>query len=571
VGARVKYGDVEFVTYLVLARKLRPQTFNEIVAQEHITETLKKAVQTGRIAHAYLFCGTRGTGKTSTARILAKALNCIEGPTAEPCLKCVNCREIVSSSSMDVIEIDAASNTGVDSIRDLRENVRYAPAGSRYKIYIIDEVHRLSGAAFDALLKTLEEPPAHVVFMFATTEPHNLPATILSRAQRYDFRRIPLTKLTESLRSAAEKENINITDDALALIARKGDGSLRDALSLFEQVLAYANDGVTVELISDALGLVDLNLLFDLTETIHNHDTRSLLEQVLKLTESGSDIGQFLIDFQEHLRNLLITASVPEPSQFLELSDLYIEKYVAQKDYFSESDILRMVQVISDLRQQLKEGAEPRIFLEMALLRLARMDTTATLTDVLKKLSGISSSRQESAPPKDLFNGTSSGEPSTAEKKSLILNKPTGDDEEVQSKAPSDKPGTEWKGFLDGYTQINGMLTMMLRKGNAEFVSDGILQLTFPPDSGIDTLLTSAKIKQLEMELQKYYGRFVKFRVETDPGLRLDEPKMTLDPRFDISPEDIFSKNPDIRKIVERYDGKITSIKKITSKGADNG
>jgi DNA polymerase-3 subunit gamma/tau len=242
------------VSYLVLARKLRPQTFDEIVAQDHITETLKKAVQTGRIAHAYLFCGTRGTGKTSTARVLAKALNCVNGPTPEPCLKCVNCREIVSSSSMDVIEIDAASNTGVDSIRDLRENVRYAPAGSRYKIYIIDEVHRLSGAAFDALLKTLEEPPAHVVFMFATTEPHNLPATILSRAQRYDFRRIPLSRLTESLRDAAEKEGIKITDDALALIARKGDGSLRDALSLFEQVIAYADDGVTVDLISDALG-----------------------------------------------------------------------------------------------------------------------------------------------------------------------------------------------------------------------------------------------------------------------------------------------------------------------------
>jgi len=230
-----------------------------------------------------------------------------------------------------------------------------------------------------------------------------------------------------------------------------------------------------------------------------------------------------------------------------------------------------MVQVISDLRQQLKEGAEPRIFLEMALLRLARMDTTATLTDVLKKLSEMSSSRQESAPPKDLFNGKSSGESSPAEKKSLILNRHAGNNEEVQSEASLDKPGTGWKGFLDGYTQINGMLSMMLRKGRAEFVSDGILQLTFPPDSGIDTLLTSGKIKQLETELQKYYGKFVKFRAETDPGLRLDEPKMTLDPRFDVSPEDIFRKNPNIQEIVERYDGKITSIKKITSKGADNG
>jgi hypothetical protein len=252
------------------------------------------------------------------------------------------------------------------------------------------------------------------------------------------------------------------------------------------------------------------------------------------------------------------------------LSDLYIEKYSSQKDYFSESDILRMVQVISDLRQQLKEGAEPRIFLEMALVRLARMDTTATLTDVLKKLSSISSSQTPSIPPKDLFNGAQGKASSAPEKKSLKLNRPDTSQAANLSDSTT-RTGSGWQDFLSGYTRINGMLSMMLKRGQADFINDGLLQLKLPADSGIDTLLTCDKVKQIEMELQKYFGRFVKFRVETDPAMKLDEPRMTLDPRFDYSPEDLFKKNPEIREIVDRYDGKITSIKKTHTRGVDNG
>ena len=557
------------MSYLVLARKLRPQTFDEVVAQKHITDTLKNAIRSNRIAHAYLFCGTRGTGKTTTARILAKALNCVNGPTPEPCLECVNCKEIAASSSMDVLEIDAASNTGIDSIRDLRENVRYAPAGSKYKIYIIDEVHRLSGAAFDALLKTLEEPPSHVIFIFATTEPHNLPATILSRTQRYDFRRIPLSDLTESLRRAAGKEGVAITDDALTLIARKGDGSLRDALSLFEQILAYADGEITVELISDALGLVDLNLLFELTKSIHNHDTRALLDRISKLTESGADIGQFLIDFQEHLRNMLIARTVPEPSRFIELSDLYLKQYTEQKDYFSESDILRMVQIISDLRQQLKEGAEPRIFLEMTLLRLARMDRTATLTEVLKKLSSMTAGSP--TPSGNLFGNASQPIPKPNEKKSPTLNITAPKAVSTGNPPPTDTGDKQWNGFLSEYTQINGVLSIMLKQGKAEFENNNVMKLAFPPDTGINTLLTSEKIKQLESAMEKHFGKRMRLKIETDSNMKHAQPKTTLDPRFDMTPDDLLNQNPEIKKIVERYDGRITGIKKITSKGVDNG
>ncbi len=542
------------MSYLVLARKLRPQTFDEVVAQEHITETLKKAITSGRISHAYLFCGTRGTGKTTTARILAKALNCVEGPSSEPCLKCTNCIEIASSSSMDVLEIDAASNTGVDSIRDLRENVRYAPAGSRYKIYIIDEVHRLSGAAFDALLKTLEEPPEHVVFIFATTEPHSLPATILSRTQRYDFRRIPLNDLIDSLRRAADKEEIKITDDALTLVARKGDGSLRDALSLFEQVLAYADGEITVELISDALGLVDLSLLFELTECIHNHDSAKVLEHAAKLTQSGADISQFLIDLQAHLRNLLVSKSVEDSSNLIELSDSYVQQYYEQKDYFSESDIMRMVHAVAELRQQLKDGADPRIYLDMMLLKLARMDTTATLTEVLKKLQSMA-------------GGGSGFQPNT------VSSQPVPESVKVAPPESNNNgnTGKDWGSFLKSYTQTNGVMSVMLRQGVSSPIEDGVIRLALPPDAGARTILTSEKIRKIETAMAEFFGETIRLKIESDPNVKLNNSKSTLDPRFDMTPDDLFDKNPDIKKIVDKYDAKITSIKKIDSKGADNG
>jgi DNA polymerase-3 subunit gamma/tau len=569
------------MSYLVLARKLRPQTFDEIASQQHITDTLRKAITSGRISHAYLFCGTRGTGKTTTARVLAKALNCEKGPTAEPCLQCVNCKEIATSSSMDVIEIDAASNTGVDSIRDLRENVRYAPAGSRYKIYIIDEVHRLSGAAFDALLKTLEEPPAHVVFIFATTEPHSLPATILSRTQRYDFRRIPLADLIDSLTTAAQKENIRISDDALALIARKGDGSLRDALSIFEQALAYADDGITVELITSALGLVDFGTFFELTEAIYKRDLQSVLGFVDKLTESGADIGQFLGDFQTHLRNLLVTRSVPQPSRFLELSDQQVEMCHMQKDYFSESDLLRMSQAVSQLMQQLKDGAEPRTFLELTLLKLATADTTATLQQVLTKLSALTTQSKSAvvAPAVDLFSAKPAEPSPPSEKKTPVSNPETKTLTEAEAAQIVPNPTIDstsprsatWEGFLESYNHVNGLLSTMLRKGKAKFTGENTLQLIFPPDVGISAVLTADKLKQLENAMESHFSKPLRLKIETDKNMKATRSRTSLDPRFDVTPEDLLAQNPDIKDIVDRYDGKILSIKKVNSRGAGDG
>jgi len=276
------------MSYLALARRYRPDDFSGILAQNHITKTLTNAVSSGRISQAYLFCGPRGTGKTSTARVLAKSLNCEKGPTPTPCSECNNCKEIKAGVSPDVFELDAASNRGIDDIRELRENVRYAPVASRYKIYIIDEVHR----AFDALLKTLEEPPAHVIFIFATTEPQQLPATILSRTQRFDFKRVPVSTLAEAVNDVAKTEEMEIEPKAALLIARKADGSLRDALSLLDQLTSFSDGKITTESTSEILGLVKSDFLFDITSAIISHDTAAALEMFSIYFNEGGDIDE---------------------------------------------------------------------------------------------------------------------------------------------------------------------------------------------------------------------------------------------------------------------------------------
>jgi len=283
----------EDTSYLVLARKWRPQLFEEVVGQRHITRTLQNAISQKRVAHAFLFTGARGVGKTSSARILAKALNCETGPRINPCNQCTNCQEVTRGTSMDVIEIDGASNRGIDEIRELRENVRYTPAKSRYKIYIIDEVHMLTKEAFNALLKTLEEPPPHVIFIFATTEPHKIPATILSRCQRYDFKRIPFREVIGSLKRIVEEEEIQISQRGFLAIAQESEGSLRDAESLLDQVIAYAGKNIRDEDIAEVLGLIDRKMLSDTIEAIADRDAERCMEVIEHVYHFGYDLQHF--------------------------------------------------------------------------------------------------------------------------------------------------------------------------------------------------------------------------------------------------------------------------------------
>ncbi len=324
------------MSYLVLARKYRPQTFDEIVMQDHITRTLTNAIVSNRVAHAILFSGPRGTGKTTVARILAKAMNCKEGPIPAPCNVCRSCIEITTGNAVDVFEIDGASNNSVDQVRELRENVKYMPAHSLYKIYVIDEVHMLSLAAFNALLKTLEEPPSHVMFIFATTELRKIPVTILSRCQHHDFRRIDVESISKHLETICSKENVDIAVESLRLIAHEADGSMRDALSLLDQVMTCSDGAVSHDQVLELLGVLDRKIIFDLSAAIFSKDTSGLLDMVEEIYASGHDMKKLYRDFIEHFRNLLVVKMGDKIDRLVNLSADEVRSMVEQVKDVSE-------------------------------------------------------------------------------------------------------------------------------------------------------------------------------------------------------------------------------------------
>ena len=310
------------MSYTALYRKFRPNVFAGVVGQDHIVKTLKNQMKTGRVSHAYLFCGTRGTGKTSTAKIFARAINCLH-PTedGEPCNECKVCQDILAGRSVNVMEIDAASNNSVDNIREIREEVKYPPTEGTFKVYIIDEVHMLSNSAFNALLKTLEEPPAHVIFILATTDPQKVPATILSRCQRFDFRRITADDIAHTLIKYLNEEGLAATEDALRYVAQLADGSLRDSLSILDQCLAfYSGEEVTLEKVQDVVGAVDKTVFFDMTEALKQKDAAKAMELVEEMLLTGRDVKQFVTELLVHLRNLLVTCTVPDNGRILDLS-----------------------------------------------------------------------------------------------------------------------------------------------------------------------------------------------------------------------------------------------------------
>ncbi|MEX0602050.1 MAG: DNA polymerase III subunit gamma/tau, partial [Bacteroidota bacterium] len=365
-------------TYQVTARKWRPLVFEYVVGQSHVTNTLRNAIASNRVAHAYVFSGARGCGKTTTARILAKSLNCLSPANQNPDNECAVCREITDGRSLDVIEIDGASNRGIEEIRNLRDSVRYAPTRGKYKIYIIDEVHMLTKEAFNALLKTLEEPPEHVVFIFATTEVHKVPATILSRCQRFDFRRISVEEIISRLRHIAGAEEITVDDEALLIIAKKGDGSLRDAQSIFDQVHAFCGAAITREDVLVTLNIVDQEMFFRVTDLIRENNQRGGIELVDAIMRTGYDLREFVIGLAEHLRNLLIVRTTGSTA-LVENSDAYRQKYETAAQQFSEADILRFIRMTNDLDQALRFSPQPRFRLEAALLQMIAMERSVRL------------------------------------------------------------------------------------------------------------------------------------------------------------------------------------------------
>ena len=384
------------MAFVVTARKWRPQRFEEVVGQEHITATLKNAIKNNRIAHAYLFTGPRGVGKTTTARILAKTLNCLNPVDNEPCNECEMCKSIQSTQSLDIIEIDGASNRGIDEIRTLRDSVKYAPTKGKFKIYIIDEVHMLTKESFNAFLKTLEEPPAHTIFIFATTDVHKVPLTIISRCQRFDFRRIQLDTIKTLLSKIAENENIEIDDKTLTIIAKKADGALRDAESFFDQIVSFCGNKIDAETVSKMLNLVDDEIFFTISDAVLDKNFKAVFDVTNSIYENGWNFIDFMDGLIEHFRNIM-TVILTGKTELVETADVYRERYLGYINKFSEGDILRLLNFLNKTHQELRFAQNHKLKIEIALSHLIGLEKSATISSIIENLDNLPQTQNPSS------------------------------------------------------------------------------------------------------------------------------------------------------------------------------
>lgn len=487
----------------MLARKWRPQTFRDLIGQEHVSQTLQNAIDSGRIAHAFLFTGARGVGKTSSARILAKALNCEQGTSTEPCNNCSACTEITAGTSVDVFEIDGASNTSVDDIRELRENVKYLPSRSRYKIFIIDEVHMLSTNAFNALLKTLEEPPPHVKFIFATTEPHKLPITILSRCQRFDFKRIPLPKIVARLRFIVDQEQVGISDGALAMIARKGDGSMRDSLSTLDQVLAFCGERVGDEDVVALLGVVDRRLLQETARSIFARDCRGVLDIVRQVDGYGYNMRHFGQELIDQFRTLVILKAVGDAAEFAELSAGELAELQELSGGVALGELQRHLTLLLRADTEIAQSSFPRLVLEMVLLKMANLAPVVPVDELLARLqvlekpasgivaSGVPSweaprSRQAEAPAArtrpELPRSTKPPQLAEEADSPGLCAEPAPAPAAAQAKT-SEAGGGDWEGFVAFVRGKKPLLAALLEHGRPLKVSAQAMELGYSAGS----------------------------------------------------------------------------------------
>jgi DNA polymerase-3 subunit gamma/tau len=576
----------ENTSYLVLARKWRPQLFEEVVGQQHITQTLQNAISQKRVAHAFLFTGARGVGKTSTARILAKALNCEKGPQINPCGQCTNCQEVTHGTSMDVIEIDGASNRGIDEIRELKENVRYTPAKSRYKIYIIDEVHMLTKEAFNALLKTLEEPPPHIIFIFATTEPHKIPATILSRCQRYDFKRIPFREVIGSLKRIVEEEKIQISQRGLLSIAQESEGSLRDAQSLLDQVIAYAGKNIRDEDIAEVLGLIDRKILNDTIEAIVNRDVERCMEVIEVVYHFGYDLQHFCRELLQYLRNLILIKVSQHPEGLMELPEEELELFKRQAEKFQFDQLNHLFSLLLKGEQEIAQSTFPRTMLEMTLIRMATLRPILPIDEIMKKLEALENKElpkgwKEKKPSPALGRVIHSEDPErdkekeeaspkkreqTSEEKVFEKNEDSKDlkKEKEFGGAPPQIWEETWKGLVDFTRARNPILGSFLALGNLVHLSDEKVEIGFDKDSfHYERMLERENRNQLESICHDYLQKKTKVVISplnqgigSKGRVMFNKGEVTrneLDKRLEKREEE----NPLIQEALRLFNGKI--------------
>jgi DNA polymerase III subunit gamma/tau len=552
------------MSYLVLARKWRPQNFDDIVGQEHITRTLGNAIRSNRIAHAYLFTGVRGVGKTTAARILAKALNCEEGPTPNPCNQCSHCEEITAGNSIDVLEIDGASNRGIDEIRQIIENVRYQPAQCRFKIYVIDEVHQVTKDAFNALLKTLEEPPPSVKFILATTEPHRLPETILSRCQRYDFRRIRLREIVRRLDEISKKEGLKITEGALMLLAREADGSMRDAQSLLEQVLASAQPGadardkisVDERLLQDVLGLAERRVLYDLSDAVIQGNPRRCVELTAEVVLEGRDLCRLSRDLVEHFRNLLVVR-LSEPKgkeieasgkgQLLDLPDQEIEDLRTQVAELSIETLLDYFDFMAAGDEEVNRSSNPRFALETVLIRLATLPKTLPIGLVLERLEKL-----EKRLPSGRTVSTSTPDGAAQTPHAVAATPPAA------VPLAGDK-GNSWQGFISFVGREKKFLASHLEAGAALELPPGQLKIGVAERHHLGYLQDPDNLSMLQSLAKRFFGEDVAVQITAaDPESlgRKNEPIGTT--AMDLKQED----SPMVKEALRIFGGSIKVVRR---------
>ncbi len=583
------------MSYLVLARKWRPQVFEDVVGQRHITKTLQNAISQNRVSHAFLFTGSRGVGKTSTARILAKALNCERGPDINPCNQCKTCEEITHGTSLDVIEIDGASNRGIDEIRELRENARYTPAKSRYKIYIIDEVHMLTREAFNALLKTLEEPPPHIIFIFATTEPHKIPETILSRCQRYDFRRIPLRLIIESLKRIVDEEKINISERGIFFIAQESDGSLRDAQSILDQVISYSGKEIKDEDIADILGLIDRQIIYDTIEAVIERDAARCLRIVDHVYQYGIDLQHFCRELLKYIRNLIIMKVSKNPEALLELTEDEFEILKNQAENLDIEQLNHLFSILLKGEEEIAQSTFPRVMLEMTLIRMANIKQIVQIDEIIKKLEKMekigfkanisdydASLSKTLLVPENIEMEISTNKLADSERvkgdefreeKSLYLNEnPEISSSEIEEgfKSPVEEESLPqenyqdlWKGLVEYTKTKNPILGSFLALGSLIKINDEKVELGFEKDSfHYDRILERENKKQLESICKEFFKKDLKlvitpFEAKEKINNRF-EAKAKMSNHFNLETQkEEKIENPLIKEIISTFNGKI--------------
>jgi DNA polymerase-3 subunit gamma/tau len=540
-------------SFIVTARKWRPQRFEDVVGQEHITNTLKNAIKENRIAHAYLFTGPRGVGKTTTARILAKTLNCENRKDSEPCNECEMCKSIQNSRLIDIIEIDAASNRGIDEIRTLRDSVKYAPTRGKYKVYIIDEVHMLTRESFNAFLKTLEEPPEHIIFIFATTDVHKLPLTIISRCQRYDFRRIQLDKIKETLKMIADEEKIDIDDKTLTIIAKKADGALRDAESYFDQVVAFSKGKIDAELVKQMLNLIDEEIYFNISDAVIEKDFRVVFQTSEKIYENGWDFGDFLDGLIEHFRNIL-SVTITGSAGSIETAGIYKTRYLEYKGKFSESDLLRLLNFLNKSQQELRFSQNQRLKTEIILSHLIALESSKSISEIISEVNtGGSASDKITEPASGYYKPAESikkkadklpdreiksiPEPEVIRTRLIT----SADQPEIQPDFSFDSIVKKWETFLESVSTEKALaLGPALRNFNLVSLKGNNLYFSAEKDEDLNTFRLNEKY--LVKKSEEFFGRRFNFVLSNAGNVALKEKKIsegsrsqnTTDPYEDI-------------------------------------